>query len=113
MMADSSKLHGRVPGLYTTALVNSSPMCKDLCSSPRFCVQLPKALFQREWRLGPQARQKRSVHLVVKRVSVRTQIRGQRSVLVVWSVARKESDIGAWFVQFLGLALFLSQGYSG
>lgn len=51
--------------------------------------------------------------MIVKRVSVRSQMRGQRSVLVVWSVARRESDIGAWFVGFLGLALFLSQGYSG
>lgn len=38
---------------------------------------------------------------------------GQRSVLVVWTVSRRESDIGAWFVGFLGLALFLPQGYSG
>lgn len=46
VMADSPSLHGRVPGLHTTALINSSPMCKDLCSSPRLCVQLLKALFQ-------------------------------------------------------------------
>lgn len=38
---------------------------------------------------------------------------GQRSVLVVWTVSRRESDIGAWFVGFMGLALFLPQGYSG
>lgn len=40
VMADSPRLHGRAPGLHTTALINSSPMCKDLCSSPRLCVQL-------------------------------------------------------------------------